>query len=156
ALIAILFATPAVTDVRIEAHWRGLGEPSDEHYTIKIAEYRDAVARLVRALDAQPVKRAEAMQMLADPLWLGRYVDIAYGSIPLTKCSAEARKLFADTFTDARFASTAFESYYTTSWTDDHPSMTVTVRFADGHTASASSRSQHALMLPWSAPRGDT
>jgi hypothetical protein len=172
-VVALAFTAMAAAPVRVDqvtivAQWRGLGEPRDASYVITSdgnSYHLDGqlidpgvVAALETALAAPLVSRETMLLRLTASDWLYAHQAHAgpseFSGSPT--CSNEARALFLRTFLDPGKARKALDDHFRGQHTDDHPSMVVTLRRTDGSVLSASSASQHALMLPWQTPKGLT
>jgi hypothetical protein len=166
--IACAEAPLTARSITIDARWRGLGDPIDEHFEITATNDGyllgtsrvdvGTVRRLVDAVTAPPVTRDVALQALTSDRWLRMKANSSYRVLSEAhgECSAAARELFTRTFTNRETALRALRSYYDTRHTDDFPSIAVVVRFSDGTAVRADAYSQHALMLPWKTERGVT
>ncbi len=127
--------------VRIQAGWVGLGEPVSESYEIT----GPAADRIARAVAAPRMSFDAAMASLTTPQFLRQH-----GTAEV-RCSAEARTLLVNTLTKPGVALSTAKLHYRGRHTDDFPAITVTAGKAEAHTSS-----QHALMLPWITPAGET
>ncbi|HUR81523.1 MAG TPA: hypothetical protein VM733_12205 [Thermoanaerobaculia bacterium] len=141
---SLVLAAALAADVRIQAGWVGLGVPVSESYVVKD---RAAADRIARAVAAPRVSFETAMASLTSPQWFREHAAAASG----VRCSAEARTLFVNTLTKPGAALAAARDHYRGMHTDDFPGVTVTIG-----TIKASTTSQHALMLPWTTPSGET
>lgn len=165
AIVALAASLPVIDYVRIESRWDGLGEASAETYTIvrrgdhydrdDAVVSPDAITRFSDALAAKPVDRASALPSIVTREWLTSNVNDSHvAGSPV--CSPEGKQLFERHLVDPSSALKALDHYFSLSWTDDYPSMSVDVTFHDRHRLHIESRAQHALMLPWSVGQAET
>jgi hypothetical protein len=154
--------------VLIDAKWRGLGEPIDEHLDLvrtdngykQGSQFVDAsvIRNLLDAMSAPPIQRDEALRGLASTRWLADTSKDSYRVLTDAQgaCSPAARDLFERTYTNPQESIAALRSHYDSRHTDDFPSLVVDMRFEDGTSLVATTHSQHAMMLPWSVDRQTT
>jgi hypothetical protein len=148
-----------IASIRIESRWAGLGEPrvstylvarSGNHYVRGSKRIPDAlVEQFSAAIASEAMDRSTAIRSFATPEWLAAHPSDSLNDASSPRCSPEARSLLSKYVRDPDEASLTLESYFTSRWTDDFPSMYVQVQFQDGSSIQLESTSQLALMLPW-------
>lgn len=178
AAIASAQSPPMVNRVVIESDWIGLGPgPQSTKLilqreagrfrltgTIKDAASAKAVpprdvdaadvALLVAGLRAPALPHAPLARLVPDVARLLHRVE-AKDSPLGSRYPQPAQKAFIEAVLHDRAQLTeAIERGYSSMHTDDYPTVEIRVTLADGSVLLASSRSQHALMLPWDRKPG--
>jgi hypothetical protein len=117
-----------------------------------------AVARLGRALRAPSLPRDAGLADVAGAGFTGARIDAEYVRLlrGTPGCSPEARTLFTNAMRDRAWVRASLEDIYESWHTDDNPGVRVDVVYADGSRASATTRAQPQLMLPWQGEGGET
>jgi hypothetical protein len=166
AALAIAASLPVIDSIRIESRWGGLGTPGaatytivrrGDHYKRRFARVpQDAVSRFAAAITAAPVERKAAVRGLATREWLTARASEPHDDVFVPVCSPEAKRLFAQHLADPEEALKAFDMYFSASWTDDNPFISIDVTFHDRQTIHLESHAQPALMLPWKVGNAET
>jgi len=157
---------PVIDSIRIESSWRGLGKPLSATYTIlrhgdhyrrMLSQVpRHTVDRLLNALTSPPVDRKIAIGSLVTREWLAARSSEPHNDASAPVCSPEAKRLLRQKLSNPEEAVRALDQYFSTSWTDDSPLISIDVTFHDGRTIHLESSQQQALMLPWKVGKGET
>lgn len=166
AALALAASLPVIDSIRIESRWGGLGNPSAKTYTIvRCRDHferrsgtvpQDAIDRFVAAITAPPVARQTALRAVATREWLMARASEPHEDSPVPECSLEAKRLFEQRLADPEEAHGALGRYFSSSWTDDYPFVSIDVTLHDRQTIHLESHAQHALMLPWNVNNAET
>jgi len=87
-----------------------------------------------------------------DTAWLQTHVEVAgqnASTIRFNDGTPAQKRFFREKFTDSSTLQSRLDDVYRGFHTDDYPGMKVEVHLDNGDAITASSNSQHPLMLPW-------
>jgi hypothetical protein len=155
-----------ISQINISSGWGGLGP--GQHSELTISRSVDGyhvngdpvadrlVADLVRAIDEPTVRRPTLSNFGINKRWLAanaREGIREYAEEYFSKAAPNLQQLYFSSFNDIRLIAQLLPSRNHVRWTDDYPSIELTLRGEDGGIVKVSSEAQPLFMLPWKIVR---
>jgi hypothetical protein len=165
---AFTHAQTSVQQIEIKSGWGGLGTPQSAHLIIKRnnGEYRlggkridpKLIERLIAALAAPPVPKADPSNLGINPAWckqnavtVGENTGAEY-----REGAPNQKQLFIEAFNDPAVVAQVVKNLFSFTRFDDNPGASVKVTYGDGKTILAKTHSYYVFMLPWQIDGGET
>ena len=153
---------PPITQVTIDSGWNGLGAPANSGLVLEGRDgilyaggrpiYPGQIKALVASVQAPTIPAPKAGNLGIDSAWLlknVREVPTQGESARFYSAAANQQALYERNYSDLGVIGQILPSLLRFLRFDDHPSVKVTIQFADGHSWVAMSESYYPFMLPW-------
>ena len=158
-----LLTTDEIVSIRINSDWLGFASPPHSSSTITIVRDGDSftslgavheivetscVEALVSALSQPSIVMPDVINMGFTPDWLNQNVDRLMSQL-FDQYSDEGKNRFRLKFSNFDYFATRVTDSFFSRWTDDYPTVEVTVNKKNGSSIRLTSSSQHRFMIPW-------
>ena len=164
-----LVTTDEIVSIRINSEWLGFARPPHISSTMEVIRHGKSfvavgkipakvatshVEALLSALKQPSLSLPDVINMGFTPDWLEKNVDRLMSKL-FEEYSDEGRNRFRLKFSNFDYFAKSVTDSFRYSWTDDYPTVEVTVNTKNGSPIHLRSSSQQRFMIPWQIKRFD-
>ncbi len=162
-----LVTTDEIVSIRISSEWIGFAHPPHVSSAMEIVRKGESfiafgavpteietsrVEALLSALSQPPIELPDVINMGFTPDWLEKNIDRLMSEL-FAEYSDEGKKRFRLNFSNFDYFAKCVTDSFCGCWTDDYPTLEVTVNTKDGSPIHLRSSSQQRFMIPWEIKR---